>query len=102
MLDKKTDWEQLKRLYEFESSRVSGPGSYRRDISSVLWTVDQLQRSLSLSSEELKYFEKLIPYLIEKREIMRVPMPDGKDKYVTRVAETVRLLGHNYEYWFRG
>lgn len=102
MLDRKVEWVNLKRLYEFESSRVSGPGSYRRDINAVLWTMDELQSSLSLSAKDLKDFEKLISYLIEKREMMRVPMPDGKDKHITRVAETVRLLGHNYEYWFRG
>lgn len=102
MLGRKVEWTNLKRLYEFESSRVSGPGSYRRDINAVLWTMDEVQSSLSLSAKDLKDFEKLISYLIEKREMMRVPMPDGKDKHITRVAETVRLLGHNYEYWFRG
>jgi len=102
MIDKKANWAQLKKLYEFESSKVSGPGSYRRDIKSVMWTKRELQLGLSLSSEDLKDFEKLIQYLVEKRELMRVPMQDGDDRYVTRVAETVRLLGHNYEYWFRG
>lgn len=101
-MNKKVEWTNLKMLYEFESSRVSGPGSYRRDINSVLWTMEELQSSLSLPSKDLKDFERLISYLIEKREMMRVPMLDGKDKHITRVAEIVRLLGHNYEYWFRG
>ena len=102
MLDKKTDWTNLKKLYEFESLRVSGPGSYRRDINDVLWTLDDLQTGLSLSSKDLKEFENLISYLLEKREMMRIPTPDDKYRYITRVGETARLLGHNYEYWFRG
>ena len=33
---------------------------------------------------------------------MKIQIPSNEDKYVSRVAETVRLLGHNYEYWTRG
>jgi hypothetical protein len=102
VLDRKLEWTNLKKLYEFESSRVSGPGSYRRDINDVLWTMDQLRSSLSLQTKDLKDFERMVSHMIERREMMKVPMPDGKDKHITRVAETVRLLGHNYEYWFRG
>ena len=102
MLSRKVEWANLKKLYEFESSRVSGPGSYRRDINSVLWTLDELKSSLSLSTEDAKDFERMVLRLLRKRQIMKIPMPNGQDRYITRTAEIVRLLGHNYEYWPRG
>jgi superfamily II DNA or RNA helicase len=98
----KIDWGNLRRLYEFESSRVSGPGSYKRDVNDVMWTLGELQSALSLSPDEVKEFERLISQLSQKRGIMKVPGQNGYDKYVTRTAEIVRLLGHNYEYWYRG
>lgn len=101
-MDRRIDWENLRRLYEFESLRVSGPGSYRLDIQSVLWTFDELKLALSLSYEDTEVYKKLIGGLEDKRQVMKVSFPDGNDRYVTRVAETARLLGHNYEYWYRG
>jgi hypothetical protein len=98
---KRIDWNCLKRLYEFESSRVSGPATYRRDINDVLWSVNDLQTSLSLSSEELKKYTDIVDFLLKKNQIMKIPMED-EPRYITRMAEIVRLLGHNYEYWFRG
>jgi superfamily II DNA or RNA helicase len=102
MITENVNWAQLKKLYEFESFRVSGPGSYKRDLQDTLWTLNDLKSSLHLSDCELKDFEKLISSLLKDKEIMQIHVPDGEDKYLTRVAETVRLLGHNYEYWFRG
>lgn len=101
MSKKGIDWQCLKRLYEFESSRVSGPATCRRDINDVLWSVNDLQTSLSLSSEELKKYTNIIEFLFKKNQILKIPMED-ETRYITRMAEIVRLLGHNYEYWFRG
>jgi len=102
MPNKQVDWTKLKRLYEFESSKASGPGTYRRDINDVLWTLNELQSALSLSPKDLEDYRNIIEYLSKKRQIMRVPVPRGEDRYITRIAEIVRLLGHNYEYWYRG
>ncbi|MGD0330943.1 MAG: DEAD/DEAH box helicase [Nitrososphaeria archaeon] len=96
------DWVNLRKLYEFESSKVSGPGSYRRDINDALWTLEELGRTLSLSSNDMKDFEYLIEKLLKKKSIMKIRGLDCPDRYVTRTAEIVRLLGHNYEYWYRG
>jgi superfamily II DNA or RNA helicase len=102
MSKEKIDWGNLRRLYEFESSKVSGPGSYKKDINDVLWTIGELRSTLSLSPSEVKEFEHLIFQLSQKRGIMKVAGQNGYDKYITRTAEIVRLLGHNYEYWYRG
>ncbi len=93
----------LKKIYEFESGRVAGPGSSRRDIREVLWSFDELVESHALSREERATLEDLIGYLQRHRQLMRIPGHDGgPERFVTRVAETVRLLGHTYEYWYRG
>lgn len=95
-------WNSLRRLYEFESSLVSGPGSYRKDINDVLWSFEELQSALSLTQNEAVSFNDLVQKLLKEGNLMKVSFPDRPPKYVTRVAETVRLLGHNYEYWYRG
>lgn len=100
MPNEQVDWTKLRRLYELESSKVSGPGTYRRDINDVLWTFNELQ--LALSPKDLEHYKNIVNYLLKKKQIMRVRTPGGEDRYITRVAEIVRLLGHNYEYWYRG
>jgi DEAD/DEAH box helicase/PLD-like domain len=40
--------------------------------------------------------------MVKNRHAMKVPSDDGTEKYITRVAETVRLLGHTVEYWHNG
>lgn len=102
MPEERMNWENLRKIYEFESLRVSGPGSYRKDINDVLWTIAELQSALGLTSENLKETIKLIRWMQKQKHVLEVKIPDRESKYVTRTAETVRLLGHNYEYWYRG
>ena len=91
------------RLYRFESSRVAGPGSSRRGINDVLWTRQEAVDSLGLGEEGTELFDSLLDSLREQRQLMVVPgWKDGDDGLITRTAETVRLLGHSYEYWQRG
>ena len=100
LLDKRSNWAAIKCLYEYESSKLSKPGSYRRDINEVLWTKGDIFSTLPEITE--KELDKIISEMIEKKELMKIQIPGNEDKYVSRVAETVRLLGHNYEYWARG
>ena len=66
------DWHNLRRLYEFESSKISGPGSYRRDIQDVLWGLDELQEFYSLSSQEIELEQKRLELLkTQKRGLMQ-------------------------------
>src|SRR5436309_2989435 len=94
----------LKKLYEFEASRVSGPGSPRRKISEILWSRDELIEKAHLGSDETKILPKLLKVMNDRRAIMEVKFENPKQpvRYVSRVAETVRLLGHGYEYWHKG
>lgn len=93
----------LKRLYEFEAARVEGPGSSHRDIQDVLWTQELATKALALSSHDASEFSELLIHLEKRHQIMRIPEFEGKpERFITRVAETIRLLGHSYEYWFRG
>ena len=102
----KADWiPLLKKIYEFESERVAGPGSYRRDIRQGLWTEDELLLEMSIPVSERKSFKALLGFMVKRRQVMQI-QDDGnrpdRYRYITRVAETVRLLGHTYEYWYRG
>ena len=91
------------RIYKFESKKVSGPGSYRRDINHILWRKKELIESLGLKENEILILENLLNSLKAKNQLMIVPKwKDNQDGYVTRTAETIRLLGHTYEYWHRG
>lgn len=93
----------LRRIYEFESDLVSGPGSSVRSIKGVLWTESQLAESLDLKQSDLEEARRLISYLLKERQMMRIPSHgDTPETYISRMAETVRLLGHTYEYWHRG
>jgi len=93
----------LHRIYGFESSRVSGPGSWKKDIRDVLWTLDELTSTLGLAEErQTKQYQAVIDWLVKSRHAMRIRHPDGRVLHITRVAEIVRLLGHAPEYWHRG
>lgn len=93
----------LKRLYEFEAGRVAGPGSMRRDIRDVLWSMEDLFRGAAISITDQKACTEIIQFLADRRQLMVVPAHDDQPpRHITRVAETIRLLGHTYEYWYRG
>jgi hypothetical protein len=92
----------LHRIYEFESSRVSGPGSSKRDIRDILWTFAELISALGLEQSKTKEYRAVIDWMIKNRHAMAIENPDGRVLHITRVAETVRLLGHAPEYWHRG
>lgn len=102
--DKIDTWTPLLRsIYEFESNRISGPGSYRRDINDVLWSIQDFQKSVHPEEEDTLEMLELMKFLTRKRQLMEVPSNKGaQNRYITRVGETVRLLGHTYEYWYRG
>jgi hypothetical protein len=95
-------WIQLLRsIYEFESIRVAGPGSYKRDISDCLWTTNDLFAANPGLEQSKAQIEELLKYLEKNRQIMIVRR-EGVPHHITRVAEIVRLLGHTYEYWHQG
>ena len=91
------------RLHKFESTKVSGPGTSRRKITDILWTKKDAINIMSVSEEEIDIFESLLLSLEKQNHLMKIPeCLDGKDGYVTRTAETLRIIGHTYEYWHRG
>ena len=101
----------LKSIYQFESQRVSGPGSYHRDISDALWSIDDFMGLDPQLAEKRKTLTDLIGYLSDNGHMLVVPEEETEsvqgsktkgDRYLTRVGETVRLLGHTYEYWHKG
>src|SRR5690349_10773980 len=94
----------LRRIYEFESLRVSGPGSWKRDINDCLWTLDELAKELGLDLTQQREYGAVVDWLVSHRQAMRITPADskGKERHISRVAEIVRLLGHTPEYWHRG
>jgi superfamily II DNA or RNA helicase len=91
------------RIYRFESKKVSGPGSNKRDINQILWTKKEIIDSLRLNQFDILKLEKLLNSLKQQNYLMIVPKwKNGQDGFVTKTAETIRLLGHTYEYWNRG
>ena len=102
--DQKPQWLPLLRdLYRFEETLVSGPGSHKRRFSDVIWTKKAVISSLRLDEIQAADFEQLLDYLAKKRQLMVVPIQkSGETKYLTRVAELVRTVGHTYEYWSKG
>lgn len=91
----------LRAIYELEAARVAGPGSARRDIRTVLWTVSDVVAHLGGGPEAAARVASLVELLKERGQLIEIARPDGP-LYVTRTAETVRLLGHGYEYWRNG
>jgi len=87
----------LRTIYEFESTRVSGPASWRKDIKDVLWTIDDIR-----GKEDAGRLSEVVDWMVQNRHAMRVEAPGSPPRFITRVAETIRLLGHTPEYWHRG
>lgn len=102
--DHKLEWLPLLRdLYRFEETLVSGPGSHKRRFSDVIWTKKAAISSLNLDEIQITDFEQLLEYLAKERQLMVVPLQNSDEtKYLTRVAELVRTVGHTYEYWSKG
>lgn|GEM_PF-2784321 len=100
----KLEWLPLLRdLYRFEETLVSGPGSHKRRFSDVIWTKKAAISSLNLDEIQITDFEQLLEYLAKERQLMVVPLQNSDEtKYLTRVAELVRTVGHTYEYWSKG
>ncbi|MCI4320215.1 MAG: DEAD/DEAH box helicase [Thermoplasmata archaeon] len=93
----------LHRIYEFESLRVAGPSSSQRDLRTVLWSKAELSAALAIPDTERQDLDDLMGYLEKTRQLMRVPgEKEAPERFVTRVAETIRILGHSYEYWYKG
>ncbi|MDP6148201.1 MAG: DEAD/DEAH box helicase, partial [Candidatus Thalassarchaeaceae archaeon] len=93
----------LLRIHQFEESRVAGPGSSKRDIRDVLWTVDEVGDSLCLDDTESAALLSLIAHMQSSNFIMIFPsFKDNASGHLTRTAETIRLLGFDYEYWHQG
>lgn len=94
---------RLTDLYQFESARVSGSGSSRLDIRTALWTREELQAALRLAPKESGDLNDLIDFMVDRHQMLRIPPADDQpERFLSRVAETVRLLGHTYEYWMKG
>ena len=92
----------LKALYSFESSRVSGPGSDRVYLEGAIWSEEEAINSITLARQNQDSFKSLLKFLLEERQAMEFPRSNGPSRYLTRIAEIVRKLGHTYEYWHRG
>jgi superfamily II DNA or RNA helicase len=102
--DNKLEWLPLLRdLYRFEETSVSGPGSHKRRFTDVIWTKSDAISSLNLDEDQINNFNAMLDYLAENRQLMIVPSRgENEPKYLTRVAELVRTIGHTYEYWSKG
>ncbi len=95
--------ELLLSIHKMEEASVAGPGSSRREINQVLWSIEEARQKLGLDENGHTELEALISHMLENNQIMKVPRTDNKPpRYITRTAETIRLLGHTYEYWHRG
>ena len=95
--------EMAIRLHRFEATKVAGPGSSRKKITDVLWSLEEVIGYLALSEVEKSVFERLIKSLQDQNHLLKIPEGiDGVDGYITRTAETLRIIGHTYEYWPRG
>ena len=91
------------KLFEFESTKVAGPGSSTRKITDVIWTLKEAIKYMSLDSEGKVTFAELISSLKKQNHLLIIPNSiNGEDGYVTRTAETLRIIGHTYEYWHKG
>lgn len=103
--DPPTWLDLLRKIYQFETTLVAGPGSANREIGACLWDLDQIRKWLGVapgSAEDLD-LQALLERLRSSRQLMRIEYGrESPPKYITRVAETIRILGHTYEYWHRG
>ncbi|MHB1260275.1 MAG: DEAD/DEAH box helicase [Thermoplasmatota archaeon] len=85
----------LRRIYELESARISGPIGTGRDVSATMWSKDEVLAGLPPA--EAEHLDSLMDWMLSNRQLAR--MGEGGQQYVTRLGETVRLLGFGYEYW---
>ena len=100
--ERSSSWlPMLKSLYKFESDRVSGPGSERRFLDGVIWSREEAMERIALARQFPDDFDTLLSFLLEERQAMEFP-GEGDSRYITRVGELVRRLGHTYEFWYRG
>jgi len=76
----------LRGIYEFESARISGPGSWKKDIRDVVWTIDDLARTLRLDEKTRKHNAEVIDWMVQNRHVMRIVVPGGEARYITRVG----------------
>lgn len=91
------------QLFEFEALKVAGPGSSRRKLTDVMWTVSGVKEALRFNDEEERVFYRLLRHMIKNNQLMQIPGAVNKeDAYISRTAETLRIIGHTYEYWNRG
>ena len=102
--DRSDSWLPLLReLYQFESVKIAGPASERRRIDEVIWSIEDVCEATPIVAENIEQFGNLLAYLEEERQLMKFPAHEGNpDRYITRVGELVRIVGHTYEYWWRG
>ncbi len=101
-LDTQNESEILLQMHILEESRIAGPGSSKKDILDVLWTIDDLNPLLppEVSQDRVK---SLVEKMKTANQILEIQGPDGSQpRYISRTAETIRLLGHTYEYWHQG
>ena len=102
VLGSKTEAEILLQIHKHEESLLAGPGSNKKDIHHVLWCVHDVMPLMPDGVDESLVLN-VISTMIERNEIMVVPSGENDPlRYITRTAETIRLLGHTYEYWHQG
>jgi len=93
----------LRCLYELESSRVSGPTSNMCKFTDSIWTEDELVAYVKRRSLDSTLVNDLINKMLDTHQIIEIPAYDEMPpRYLSRLGETIRLLGHTYEYWHRG
>ena len=98
----KTEAEILLQIHKHEESLLAGPGSNKKDIQHVLWCLNDVMPLMPEGVDEPSVLN-VINTMIGRNEIMVVPSGENDPlRYITRTAETIRLLGHTYEYWHQG
>jgi len=101
-LDNEFESKILFRIHVLEESRIAGPGSAKKDIRDVLWNLKDLQPYLS-PEVSIEHVKAVIGKMKSVNEILEISgTQDAESRYITRTAETIRLLGHTYEYWHQG
>jgi hypothetical protein len=100
----KPEWiPTLLAVYRFEAQRLSGPSSHRKDIRQVMWRVSDLASWSKLDNAQVAQVEQLVDEMVIRHQALKISGMQSESPYfLTRVAESVRLLGHTHEYWYRG
>ena len=52
----------LKQLYQFESGKISGPGSQKRDINEAIWTLEEFYQSVTFNENQNGDFVRMIDW----------------------------------------